>query len=145
VHFKRVDQACITPDVHVSLPPVVLTPSADEVWRAGPAKAFALQFQHCPASLNGIDYGFQSIPRQGIANGVLPLMATSTAAGVGIQVLDDGGRPLKFNTWHALTSYDPSAASATYTVPLAARVVRTSGVIQPGRVHAAMNVTVQYR
>jgi len=99
-HFKHINQACVTPDVHVNLPPVVLTPDTSTVWSAGPATAFTVELKNCPANLNGIDYKFQSIPHQPIVNGVLPLMATSTAAGVGIQVLNASHSPLAFDVWH---------------------------------------------
>jgi len=145
LRFKHVNQACVTPDVHVKLPPVGLTPDMTAVWSTGPIMAFMVEFKNCPAYLNGIDYKFQSIPHQTITNGVLPLMTTSTAAGVGIQVLDGGGSPLKFDFWYALTAYDPSADAATYAVPLAARAIRTSGALRPGSMHAAMNVTLEYK
>jgi len=144
-HFKHVMQACVTPDVHVQLPPVVLTPDTAAVWSAGPATAFAVELKNCPANLNGIDYKFQSIPHQPIVNGVLPLMATSTAAGVGIQVLKANNSPLAFDLWHTLTNYDPALDAASYTIPLAARVIRTPGQLRAGSVHAAMNVTLEYK
>jgi len=144
-HFKTVYRACTTPDVHVQLPPVVLTPDTHAIWSAGPATAFAVELKNCPASLNGIDYKFQSIPHQSIQNGVLPLMATSTAAGVGIQVLDSNHKPLVFDRWFPLAGYDPSRDAADYTIALAARAIRTPGALQPGSVHAGMNVTLEYK
>jgi len=142
--FPYIHRACTTPDVDVRLPTV----SADrlpDVNSTGPIKTFDLRFENCPAGLNSIQYQFRSIPHQTIVNGVLPLLDTSTAAGVSVQVLDARHDPLVFDDWYPLVAYDPARDAATYTVELGARIIRTHSALRAGSVHAAMNVTLEYR
>jgi len=144
VAFAHIHRACTTPDVDVQLP-AVNTNTLPAVGSTGPAKHFEMRFEHCPAGLASIHYQFRSIPHQNIKNGVLPLLNTSTAAGVSVQVLDTNRDPLRFDVWHALTDYDPAKDAANYTVPLYARIIRTHQTVKAGRVRAAMDMTVQYQ
>lgn len=79
----------------------------------------------------------------------LALAPASTAAGVGIQILN-GADPIAFgpdsqaagtlNQWSAGTS-----AGGLMQIPLSARYVRTAGALVPGSVHAKATFTMSYQ
>jgi len=77
-------------------------------------------------------------------NGTLQLTPTSTATGVGIQVLRNGS-PVEFDatTMYPVTSYSPGSSMASE--PLAVRYIQTAPNITSGRVEAVMTVLVAYR
>jgi len=143
VNFPRANAACTTPDVNVTLPSVAMS-TLPAVGSTGPSKAFELRFENCPAGLAKVQYKFQAIPHQHITNGVLPLQRGSTAQGFSVQVLQ-ANSPLVFDTWRNLAAYHPVSPSPLYTVPLAARIIRTHQNAKPGSVNAAMNMSVRYQ
>ncbi|MDR5783744.1 fimbrial protein [Caballeronia sp. LZ065] len=79
----------------------------------------------------------------------LALAPGSTAAGVGIQILN-GADPIAFgpdsraagtlNQWSAGTS-----AGGVMQIPLAARYVRTASALVPGSAHAKATFTLSYQ
>jgi len=163
VNFPRRPDACTTPDLNVTLPPVGMNlfPS---VGSTGPATAFAIRFDNCPHWLDKVEYKFQSVPHQTISNGVLPVSngkqplhpgdydyicnadysscGYDVAFGYGVQILD-GNQPLVFDTWRTL-NYSV-LHGPNYTVPLGARIIRTHQHTQPGLIRVYMNMSVRYQ
>jgi len=142
-NFLLVAATCVTPDVYVQLPPVVLS-ALPTVGSTGPATDFAMHFQNCPPWMHSIAWQAEAPGQASVTNGVLPLDAESTATGVSVQVLTPANTPLAFYTPHVLTDYDPTL-TATYPVWLKARLMRTDNVATPGTVQASMNVSVTYK
>jgi len=143
VSFPRTNAACTTPDVNVTLPPVSMS-TLPAINSTGPAQAFEMRLENCPAALAKVEYKFQAIPHQTINNGVLPLQRASTAQGFSVQILENNS-PLVFDIWRNLGAYDPASPNPLYTVPLAARIIRTHAQTKPGSVNAAMNMSVRYQ
>ncbi|MGU3414498.1 fimbrial protein [Enterobacteriaceae bacterium C34A] len=136
---------CTTSDVSVTLPPV----SRSEFTGVGFTAArtdFALNFTQCPAGLASISYLFT--PTTTIVNnslGVFKLDSSSTASGVGLQLLTDQDIPLNFNTAYLLSQYDPSVNNANYTVPLRAGIYQTDSSVSSGSVSGAVTFTLSYK
>lgn len=136
---------CTTSDVTVNLPAVSRTDFSGIGYTAARTD-FNLNFTKCPAGLSSISYLFT--PTTAIidnANGVFALASTSTASGVGIQLLDDQNIPLSFNTAYLLTDYDPAQDNANYTVPLRAGLYQTAANVSSGDVRGAVTFTLVYK
>lgn len=136
---------CTTSDINVTLPPV----SRSEFTGVGFTAArtdFALTLTQCPAGLASISYLFT--PTTTIldnSNGLFSPDATSTASGVGIQLLTDQDIPLNFNTAYLLSSYDPAVNNANYTVPLRAGLYQTAGSVSSGSISGSVTFTLSYK
>jgi len=143
--LNSISASCTTPPVNVRLGDAH-GGNLRNINDTGPTKAFNLRFENCPAYMGAVAYRFQSVPQQAIANGILPLdPALSTASGVGVQVLNSDDTPLAFNdTFIPLTAYDAFNPDPLYLVPMKARIIRTSGALQGGDVHAVMKMVVRY-
>ena len=136
---------CTTSDVTVNLPPVSRTDFSGVGYTAARTD-FNLNFTKCPAGLSSISYLFT--PTTAIinnANGVFALASTSTASGVGIQLLNDQDIPLSFNTAYLLTDYDPTQNNANYTVPLRAGLYQTEANVSSCVVKGAVTFTLVYK
>jgi len=144
--IHNISAACTTPDVDVDLG-TAHGGNLVNVNDVGPTTEFNLRFENCPAYMTSVAYRFQSVPLQAISNGTLPLdPVLSTASGVGVQVLNADETPLAFNnTFIPLTAYDAVNPEPVYLVPMKARIIRTTGALQGGDVHAAMNMIVRYQ
>jgi len=107
---------------------------------------FDLKLESCPAGLYSIGYYFT--PATAIldaTNGVIALDGSSSATGVGLQLTEDTGTPLKFANTYPLTTYDPSAVN-TYTVPLKVAYYQTGNTpVGSGSVSASMTVMLKYQ
>lgn len=136
---------CTTSDVTVNLPAVSLTDFSGIGYTAARTD-FNLNFTKCPEGLSSISYLFT--PTTAIidnANGVFALASTSTASGVGIQLLDDQNIPLSFNKAYLLTDYDTAQDNANYTVPLRAGLYQTAKNVSSGDVRGAVTFTLVYK
>ena len=110
-----------------------------------PAADVNIGLSSCPAGLNAIQYQFT--PLTAIldgSNGVLALSADSTATGIGVQVKDRNGSPLKFNTPYTLANYDKTTGG-TYTIPLTASYYQTSSPVKPGTANSLLTFTMSYQ
>lgn len=136
---------CTTPDVDVVLPEVNSTQFTGVGSEAG-RQGFNLLFNSCPSGLGSIEYTFSPVTSIiDNLNGVVALDGTSTAAGIGVQLLNGEGIPINFDTSYALTQYDPSAQNANYTVPMLAGLYQTDVSVNSGSVSSAINFTLTYK
>lgn len=136
---------CTTSDVTVNLPSVSRSDFSGIGYTAARTD-FNLNFTQCPAGLASISYLLT--PTTTIidnTNGVFAMNTTSTASGVGIQLLNEQDIPLSFNTSYLLTDYDPSKNNANYTVPLRAGLYQTEGNVSSGNVNGSVTFTLSYK
>jgi len=75
------------------------------------------------------------------SNGILGLQSTSSAAGVGVQVLEQNGSVVPMQ---ARADFGSVRANATFTHPYYARYIRT-GAVSAGSVSSAMIFTMDYQ
>ncbi|KAF1057817.1 pilus assembly protein [Burkholderia gladioli] len=136
--------ACTTPNVTVTMGSYKQS-AFTGVGSTTPAVAFNVGVNACPAGLNSIQYQF--IPVNAVldtTNGVLALSSDSTAAGIGLQLRDNSGKALKYNTQYTLTSYNGSTGGS-YTIPLTANYYQTSASVAPGSANAVLTFTMTYQ
>lgn len=106
---------------------------------------FELSFQNCPPGLASIDYSFAATTSVLDAiNGVVALDTTSTASGVGIQLLTQGGQAVQFGTSYPLDAYD-SNQTASYNVGLQVGYFQTSAAVTAGGANTAITFTMSYK
>lgn len=136
---------CTTPNVDVTLPPAARSEFSGPGYTTSRTD-FKLNFTQCPAGLASISYSFT--PTTAIKNssqGVFALDSTSTAAGVGLQMLNDQDVPVTFNTDYLLADYNSSAANANYAIPLRVGLYQTENTVSSGNVSGAVTFTLKYK
>lgn len=109
-------------------------------------KSFNIQL-NCEALLSGkfdVMMQFDGDSASGLSDvGVLALNSTSTARGVGVQILNGSEHPISLATPFSVASYPLSTASVT--VPLYARYYQTADTITPGSANAVAQYTISYQ
>lgn len=120
--------ACETPDIKVNIGTIdrgIFIRSA-----TSPTKSFDFKINNCGTGIATVSYLFKPAPGVNIVgtgnNQYLTLDSSSTAKGLGIQVLYENGNNVPFNTKTALTGYN--TAGGSYTIPMKARYIRTRDV-----------------
>ena len=120
--------ACETPDIDVNLGTIdrgIFIKSA-----TSPTKSFDFKINNCGTGIATVSYLFKPAPGVNIVgtgnNQYLTLDSSSTAKGLGIQVLYENGNNVPFNTKTALTGYN--TAGGSYTIAMKARYIRTRNV-----------------
>ncbi|KWH26489.1 hypothetical protein WL99_22215 [Burkholderia cepacia] len=97
------------------------------------------------AGLDSIQYQF--IPVNAVldaTNGVLALSSDSTATGIGLQLKDNSGKALTYNTQYTLASYDGSTGGS-HTIPLTANYYQTSSSVTAGSANVVLTFTMTYQ
>jgi len=107
---------------------------------------FSIQL-NCEALLSGtfdVMMQFDGDTVSGLSDsGVVALNSTSTASGVGVQILNGNQQPIALATPFAVASYPLS--SALVTVPLYARYYQTASTVSPGTANAVATYTISYQ
>lgn len=135
--------ACTTPDVSVNLG----THSADELPTVGATTAatgFQIALTNCPTGMNSVSYRIDPMTSVlDATQSVVALDSTSTATGVGVQLLQaDGATPLPLSTTTLFNGYS-AATGGSYAIPLQVRYVR-NGDLTTGQANTAMTFTMTY-
>ncbi|VTP14612.1 Type-1 fimbrial protein, A chain precursor [Phytobacter ursingii] len=139
-------RSCKTPDITVPLGSHASNDFA-AVGSTSQPVPFNFQINDCAAEMTSVSYTFKpaaGITLQGSGNNqYLTLDSSSTASGVGVQVLyEDGITAVPFNTKTAFSGY-VKATGGSYTIPMKARYVRT-GTISPGTANSAAEFVMAY-
>jgi major type 1 subunit fimbrin (pilin) len=137
--------SCTTPNVTVNMGSPMQSVFTGIGSTSKPAVAFNLAVNQCPIGLNSIQYQF--IPVNAVldsTNGVLALSSGSTATGIGLQLKDSSGNPLKYSTQYTLTSYN-SKTGGSYTIPLTAAYYQTASSVTAGSANAVLTFTMTYQ
>ncbi|RDL17157.1 fimbrial protein [Serratia fonticola] len=135
---------CTTPNVNVDLPEASVG-QFNGVGSVAGRKAFELAFNQCPAGLASIGYSFAATTQVlDAANGVVAPNATSSASGVGIQLLRGNNLPVTFGTIYLLDNYN-SSAKANYRVPMQAGLFQVGNAVTAGTANTAITFTLNYK
>ncbi|WP_222424515.1 fimbrial protein [Yersinia frederiksenii] len=136
--------SCTTPDVLVKLG----THDASELAGMGSFSAavgFDIALNNCPAGINTITYQIDAItPILNAASSVVALDNSSTASGIGVQLLDGMGNPFPFAKPTQLMSYS-GTTGGNYKIPLKARYYQTESRLNPGTANTMMSFTMTYK
>jgi len=141
-----INGTCITPDVAVDLGQHPKTEFTGVNAKTA-LVPFTIKLNSCPAGMTSIKYRIDPATTVQIpAQSVVALDATSTATGVGIQLLDGAGavHPLGSGTDRLFSGYNP-ATGGDYTIPLQARYYQTSTSVTSGHANTTMTFTMTYQ
>ncbi|MGK9176076.1 type 1 fimbrial protein [Yokenella regensburgei] len=138
--------ACKTPDIQVDLQKHAST-EFTAVGTTSPATPFNFEIKNCDPNINSVNYTFKPGPgvtlvSAGNNDQHITLDSTSSASGVGIQVLDAYDTPVPFNTKITYGGYNKTTGGS-YTIPMKARYIRT-GAISAGTANSAVEFTMTY-
>jgi len=136
-------QACSSSDVSVflGLPKVSVFSGKGS---SSQAETFDISLNNCPSGLNAIHYQIDAVtPIVDNANAVVDLDGSSSAAGIGIQLLDGDGNPAILGTKRPFTGYN-GATGGNFKIPLRARYRQTGDTITPGSANSAVTFTMSY-
>ena len=132
-----VAQSCDTPDVSVDMGKHKLSSFPEYGSQSAPV-SFNIRVNNCPKGINKITYTLAPTPNSPAWNaslGIVNLNGTSTAKGLGLQILGDNQQPLEFNKSYVLG--ESPAAGGNFSIPLTARYFRVlptgnNGILDPG-------------
>ncbi|HET8747750.1 MAG TPA: fimbrial protein [Ramlibacter sp.] len=131
---------CTTSDVTVNLG----SRNASEFGGPGSTTAatdFTIELRNCPSGAGRIAYQIDPATAvvPGTGNTVVALDAASTAAGVGVQLLDATGAPLAMASKRTVAN-----SGGNYSIPLKARYYKTGPTVGGGAANSAMTFTISY-
>lgn len=138
--------SCTTPDVWVDLGHHLKSEFTGAGYTTANV-AFNLQLNNCPAGMNSIKYRIDPVTNVQLpAKSVVALDATSSATGVGVQLLTSSGgaHPLGAGTDQVFTSYSRTTGGS-YTIPLKARYYQTGATVTSGLANTTMMFTMTYQ
>jgi len=148
VNFKSVSATCPTPTVSGGNTRTLSPVRWDELPAVGSVakhQDLNLQFNNCSSYLSKIRYKIDASgtsPNPG--QGLLPLIAPSTAQGLAVQVLE---RRQSDNNWVASSLgqwRERNTSGGSHTLPMGIRYYRTGNLVG-GNVNAAMTISFQYQ
>ncbi|MXN74337.1 fimbrial protein [Burkholderia sp. 4701] len=147
ISFQPTTCSTTTPKVFVDLGPHALSKSSgigSGVGSTSPSKGFTIGVK-CDSGVAGAFAVSMMLDGAAVSasNGVLALSSSSTASGVGIQLLNGDGKPVPLGTaWPVAGS---PAAAANLQVPLSARYYQTGSAAKPGVANGSATFTIIYR
>jgi major type 1 subunit fimbrin (pilin) len=136
---------CNTPNVTVNLGSHRIT-ELKGVGTYTASTSFNIALNSCPANMNSIRYEIDAVtPVVNSPNSVVALSSSpSSAAGVGVQILDGNGNPFPLDQPVTLSGYTP-ATGGSYSVPLQARYYQTAASVTPGWANSLLTFTMFYQ
>ncbi|WP_218001655.1 fimbrial protein [Paraburkholderia acidipaludis] len=135
--------ACTTPDVTVPLG-THKTTELTGVNTTTAAVGFNIALNNCPAGINKVYYEIDNATS--IANAsqsVVALDGTSTATGMGVQILNSSGSPQTLGSKVQYTGYNTSGGS--FSIPLQARYYQTASAVTPGTANTSLTFIMTYQ
>ncbi|RDK08755.1 type 1 fimbrial protein [Cupriavidus lacunae] len=143
-NVRIVPLLCTTPDVTVNMG----THRRDEFSGIGTFTSpigFNIALNNCPAGMNSVSYRVDAVTTiVNASNSVVALDGSSTAAGVGVQLLDDTGSVFPLGTAKTMSGYS-TGTGGSYAIPLKARYYQTGATVTAGTANSAMTFTMTYQ
>ncbi|MEK7885709.1 fimbrial protein [Burkholderia contaminans] len=105
---------------------------------------FNIALTNCPAGMSEVDYEIDAVTTVvNATNSVVALDSSSTASGIGVQLLDGNGSPVPLGSQIVFNGYS-SASGGNYTIPFRARYYQTGTPVTPGLANTLMTFTMSY-
>ncbi|WP_143137187.1 fimbrial protein [Burkholderia ubonensis] len=135
--------ACSIPSVNVDMGSIKMSEFSGPSSTAG-ERSFDIILNSCPPGRNAIYYQFDTTTQivPGAGNSVVQLNGSSSASGIGLQLLDASGNPVPFGTPSKFSGY--SGQPGNYTMPFRARYYQIASTIAPGTANTAITITMSY-
>ncbi|WP_080406586.1 fimbrial protein [Burkholderia ubonensis] len=135
--------ACSVPSINVDMGAIKMNEFSGPSSTAGD-RSFDIQLNSCPPGRNAIYYQFDATTQivPGAGNSVVQLNGSSSASGIGLQLLDASGNPVPFGAASKFSGY--SGQSGSYTMPFRARYYQIAPTVTPGTANTAITITMSY-
>ncbi|WP_232441814.1 fimbrial protein [Burkholderia ubonensis] len=135
--------ACSVPSINVDMGSIKMNEFSGPSSTAG-ERSFDIILNSCPPGRNAIYYQFDTTTQivPGAGNSVVQLNGSSSASGIGLQLLDASGNPVPFGTPSKFSGY--SGQPGNYTMPFRARYYQIASTIAPGTANTAITITMSY-
>ena len=140
--FRIVSATCVIAPV----PPVNMGKQKLETFKTINTRStpvsFNIKLSNCP-SLKKVTY--QLDPTTSILNhnnSIVALDQSSTAEGIGIQILDNNDNPLPLNKQNPLN--ENFQTSNSFTIPMKAAYIKTQDIVKAGSANASLTFTIYY-
>jgi major type 1 subunit fimbrin (pilin) len=135
--------SCSTSNVAVDMGGSTTLSKLTRIGSHTPLQPFTLAVSRCPAGFGHIQYQWDAATaKHDQAQGMAVLDNASSASGVGLQVADALGGPIKFGQRYTFSTQDPGNTGG-YAIPLQAAYFRT-GNVTPGSADTVVTFTLNY-
>jgi major type 1 subunit fimbrin (pilin) len=139
-----VTQSCTTPGVTVDLG----KHKTSEFLGVGSTTASVnvnIALNACPAGMNSVQYRIDPVTSViNSAQSVVALDTSSSATGVGVQLLDSTGAVFPLSTYKTFSGYSKTTGG-NLTIPMKGRYYQTSVKVNPGVANTQMTFTMLYQ
>lgn len=136
-------RACSTSNVTVDMG-TTLTSAFKGVGTRGSTTPFAIKLNDCPTGINSVSYQIDATTAVvSTSASVVALSTTSTASGIGVQILDQSLNPVPFGKAVTFSSYDK--AGGNFSIPLNAAYYQTGSTVKPGSAVSSVIFTLTYQ
>ena len=136
--------SCQTPAVPVPMGDDYRLADFDRTGAKPRVVKFNIALNDCQTGINKVSYVLKATTRVIDAQkGIVALNASSTAKGIGLQLLSDTGQPLALDTTYPFTAYNTTGKN--FTIPLSAAYYRLAeGVTRPGSANTDVTFIMSY-
>ncbi len=137
-----VPTTCTTSDVSVNMGTVAGS-HFKGVGTTAAKQSFSLSLNNCPSGINSVSYRIDPVNAIVDSGNAVMALNSGGATGVGIQLLDSTGKPLKLQTAIPFTGYKTSGGN--FSIPLQAAYYQTNSTINNGTANSAATFTFTYQ
>jgi type 1 fimbria pilin len=104
---------------------------------------FNIALNQCQAGINKVTYSLKATtPVIDATKGIVALNSTSTATGIGLQLMNDAGQPIAFDTTYPFNAF--TTTGTDFKIPLSAAYYRLPGDLKAGSANTEVTFVVNY-
>ena len=136
--------SCQTPAVPVPMGDDYRLADFDRTGATQRVVKFNIALNDCQTAIKKVNYSLKATTRVIDAQkGIVALNASSTAKGIGLQLLNDAGQPLALDTSYPFTAYNTTGKN--FTIPLSAVYYRLAeGHVEAGTANTDVTFIMSY-
>ena len=136
--------SCQTPAVPVAMGDDYQLQDFDKAGATPRKVRFSIGLNQCQAGIKKITYSLKATTSViDAANGIVALNSSSTAAGIGLQLLNDAGQPIALDTTYPFDAF--TTTDTHFQIPLSAAYYRLpTGDLKAGSANTDVTFIVNY-
>ncbi len=136
--------SCQTPSVPVAMGDDYQLHEFREAGAKTRTVRFNIALNQCQAGINKVTYSLKATtPVIDVTKGIVALNSTSTATGIGLQLMNDAGQPIAFDTTYPFNAF--TTTGTDFKIPLSAAYYRLpTGDLKAGSANTEVTFIVNY-
>ena len=136
--------SCETPDVSVQMGDDYYLDEFSNIGDTSQAVKFNIGLNQCQTGINKVTYSLKATtPVIDAAKGVVALNGGSTAKGIGLELKNDAGQPIKLDTPDRFSGFNTTGTD--FKIPLTAAYIRLAdSTLQAGSANSEVTFIVNY-